>query len=409
MYAAVVALSQSPFLNVLSDNKVAATLQMMARPANTPLTPEIARELCQRAGSNAYLLGSIASLGSQYVVGLKAVNCQSGDALAQEQVTAAAKEKVLDALGEAAAKLRGKLGESLVTVKKFDVPLEQATTSSLEALKAYSLGEKVGSEKDTAAALPYHQRAIQLDPNFAMGYLAVGGDYGSLGEIGRANEYFTKAFQLREHASEWEKLTIASLYYLSVTGQLDKAGQTLQEQIESYPRDYTAYAIVGIVYAKVGQYEKGVEATRQALRLVPDNVLPYENLGNFLLALQRFDEARQVLQQAQVRKLDDFGFHSVLYALAFLGADSRAMAEQSAWFAGKPEYENFGLSLASDTEAYAGHLRRARELTQRAVDSAVRADSKEAGAIWRDNAALREAAFGNATEARQRSEEHTSE
>src|SRR5207249_4881554 len=154
--ALVVALSQSPFLNVLSDNKVAATLQMMARPANTPLTPEIARELCQRAGSKAYLLGLIASLGSQYVLGLKAVNCQSGDALAQEQVTAAAKEKVLEALGEAAAKLRGKLGESLVTVKKFDVPLEQATTSSLEALKAYSLGEKVDREKDTAAALPYH-------------------------------------------------------------------------------------------------------------------------------------------------------------------------------------------------------------------------------------------------------------
>src|SRR5207249_5494303 len=192
--ALVVALSQSPFLNVLSDNKVAATLQMMARPANTPLTPEIARELCQRACSKAYLLGLIASLGSQYVLGLKAVNCQSGDALAQEQVTAAAKEKVLDVLGEAAAKLRSKLGESLVTVQKFDVPLEQATTSSLEALKAYSLGHR---EKDTAAALSHDQRAIQLDPNFAMGYLAVGGDYRSLGEIGRASEYFTKAFQLR--------------------------------------------------------------------------------------------------------------------------------------------------------------------------------------------------------------------
>src|SRR5207253_2731673 len=215
-----VALSQSPFLNVLSDNKVGATLQMMARPANTPLTPEVARELCQRSGSKAYILGSIASLGSQYVLGLKAVNCQSGDVLAQEQVQATAKEEVLKALDKAATSLRTKLGESLSTVQKFDVPLEQATTSSLEALKAYSLGEKVRSEKDTAAALPYHQRAIQLDPNFAMGYLAVGGDYGSLGEIGRANEYFTKAFQLREHASEWEKLVIASLYYLSVTGQL---------------------------------------------------------------------------------------------------------------------------------------------------------------------------------------------
>src|SRR5437667_5959035 len=207
-----VALSQSPFLNVLSDNKVGATLQMMARPANTPLTPEVARELCQRSGSKAYILGSIASLGSQYVLGLKAVNCQSGDVLAQEQVQATAKEEVLKALDKAATSLRTKLGESLSTVQKFDVPLEQPTTCSLEALKAYSLGKKVDREKDTAAALPYHQRAIQLDPNFARGYLAVGSDYQSLGEIGRASEYFTKAFQLREHASEREKAEIASAY-----------------------------------------------------------------------------------------------------------------------------------------------------------------------------------------------------
>jgi len=205
---------------------------------------------------------------------------------------------------------------------------------------------------------------------------------------------------LRERASEREKLVIAASYYWGVTGELDKAAQAFQQQIESYPRDYRAYLDVAIVYAEVGQYVKAVEATRQALRLAPDNVAPYENLGNYLLALQRFDEARQVLQQAQARKLDDVPLHNGLYALAFLSGDSRAMVEQSAWFAGKPEYESFGLSLASDTEAYAGHLRRARELTQRAVDSAVRADSKEAGAIWLDNAALREAAFGNATEAR---------
>ena len=203
----------------------------------TKLTPEVARELCQRAGSKAYLAGSIGSLGSEYVLGLKAVNCQSGDTLAEEQVTAASKEKVLDALGEAASKLRGELGESLATVQKFDVPLEQATTSSLEALKAYSLGQKAFNEKGPAAALPYHQRAIELDPNFAMGYWAVGDDYSTLGELGRASEYFTKAFQLREHASEREKLAITADYYRNVTGELDKAAQTFQEEIESYPRD----------------------------------------------------------------------------------------------------------------------------------------------------------------------------
>jgi serine/threonine protein kinase/predicted Zn-dependent protease len=396
-----IALSQSPFLNVLSEDKVGATLQMMARRANTPLTPDVARELCQRSGSKAYIGGSIASLGSEYVLGLKAINCQSGDTLAQQQVTATTKEKVLDALGTAAAKLRGELGESLTTVLKFDVPLEQATTSSLEALKAYSLGEKALREKGPSAALSYHQRSIELDPNFAMGYRAVGNEYSDLVEVGRARRYYTKAFELRERASEREKLVIAASYYWGVTGELDKAAQAFQEQIESYPRDYRAYLDVGIVDAEVGQYAKAVEATRRALQLAPDNVAPYENFGNYLLALQRFDEARQVLQQAQARKLDDVPLHNGLYALAFLSEDSRAMVEQSAWFAGKPEYESFGLSLASDTEAYAGHLRRARELTQRAADSAARADSKEAGAIWQENAALREATFGNATEARQ--------
>ena len=219
----------------------------MSRPASTKLTPEVARELCQRAGSKAYVAGSIGSLGSQYVLGLKAVNCQSGDPLAQEQVTAAAKEKVLDALGEAASKLRGELGESLATVQKFDVPLEQATTSSLEALKAYSLGAKASREKDAAAALPYDQRAIQLDPNFAMGYAALGIDYFSLGEVGRASEYYTKAFQLREHASEREKLAITADYYLNVTGELEKAAQTYQEEIESYPRDTGAHVDLGCV------------------------------------------------------------------------------------------------------------------------------------------------------------------
>ncbi len=192
------------------ENKVAATLKLMSRPAGTKLTPEVARELCQRAGSKAYIAGSIASLGSEYVLGLKAVNCQSGDPLAEEQVTAASKEKVLDALGEAASKLRAELGESLATVQKLDVPLVQATTSSLEALKAFSLGRKADNEKGAAAALPYHQRAIELDPNFAMGYRAVGNDYVSLGELGRASDYYTKAFQLREHASEREKLAITA-------------------------------------------------------------------------------------------------------------------------------------------------------------------------------------------------------
>src|ERR1035441_5886853 len=396
-----ISLRQSPFLNLLSDGQVVKTLQLMTRPAGTKLTPEVARELCLRAGSKAYVAGSIGSLGSEYVLGLKAVNCQSGDALAEELVTAASKEKVLDVLGEAASKLRGELGESLATVQKFDVPLSQATTPSLEALKAYSLARKAFNEKGTAAALPYDQRAIELDPNFATGYWAVGNDYYSLGELGRASEYCSKAFQLREHASEREKLAITADYYSTVTGELDKGVQTFQDEIESYPRESRAYANLAVVYAEKGQYKIAAEVTRQAVRLAPDRVYLYENLASFAIALQRFDELRQIGHEVQARKLDAFILHNALYALAFLEADSAAMGEQQQWFASKPDYENWGLALASDTEAYGGHLGKARELTKRAVDSAIRADSKENGAIWQTIAAQRAAAYGNAAEARQ--------
>ena len=398
--ALTASLRQSPFLNLLSDDRVGATVKLMTRPANTLLTPEVTREVCQRAHSKAYISGSIATLGSEYVIGLKAVNCQSGDTLALEQVTAASKEKVLDALGEAASKLRRELGESLATVQKFDVPLSEATTSSLEALKAYTLGENAHRERGTAAALPYHQRAVELDPNFAMGYEGVGIDYYVLGETGRASEYFTTAFRLRAHASEREKLRLTADYYSNVTGEVDKAAQSYQEEIQTYPREWRAHLDLGNQYTSQGQYEKAREAFSQSLSLVPDNVGVYSNLASTLLALQRFDEARQVMQQAQAKKLDNLIVRNALYGLAFLRTDSQAMAQQQRWFAGKPE-ENFGFSLASDTEAYAGHLHKATEQTKRSIDSAIRADSKETGAIWQEIAAQREAAFGNATDAKQ--------
>ncbi|MFZ0478372.1 MAG: protein kinase [Terriglobales bacterium] len=396
-----ISLRQSPFLNVLSDRQVAKTLKLMTRPSSTKLTPEVAGELCQRAGSKAYVAGSIGNLGSEYVVGLKTANCASGDTLAEEQVTAKSKEKVLDALGKAASKMRGELGESLTTIQKFDVPLYQATTPSLEALRAYSLGGKAYAEKGAAAALPYTTRAIELDPEFAMGYWAVGGDYSDLGEFGRASEYYTKAFQLKDHASEGEKLDIVAFYYMHVTGELDKATQAYEEEIENYPRKPFGYAILGDLYSRQGQYNKAADLTRQALRLMPDSmVFANANLANYELALQHFDEAREIIREAQARKLDSGTFHNALYALAFLRADSAAMEEEEQWFAGKPEYENWGLALTSDTEAYVGHLSKARELTKRAVESAVRADNKESGAITKAIAAQREAAYGNSAQAR---------
>jgi tetratricopeptide (TPR) repeat protein/predicted Ser/Thr protein kinase len=399
--ALAVSLRQSPFLNVLPESKVAATLRLMARPAGSALTAEVAREVCQRAGSKAYIVGSVASLGNQYVLGLQASDCQSGELLAQEQVTAPSKEKVLAALGKAASKLRRELGESLATVQKFDVPLEDATTPSLDALKAYTLGLKAHREKGPSAALPYHERAIQIDPNFALGYSELGNDYSSLSELGRASAYYAKAFELRDHASEREKLTITAHYYEDGTGELEKAAQTFQEMIETYPQQSSAYTNLGLVYSQLGQYEKAMDAYRENIRLYPDDAAPYENLGNNLLALQRFEEALQTIQQAQARKLDSFIFHNALFALAFLVHDPQARTQQQQWFAANPESEHFGISLESDSAAYAGHLGEARELTKRAVDSAIRADSKESAAIWQANAALREAAFGNATEAKQ--------
>jgi tetratricopeptide (TPR) repeat protein/predicted Ser/Thr protein kinase len=394
-----ISLRQSPFLNVLSEGVVAKTLKLMARPPDTRLTPDLTRELCLRAGCKAYLEGAIGSLGSEYVLKLKAVNSQTQDTLAEQQTTAISKEKVLDALGEAATKLRSELGESLATVQRFDVPLAEATTSSLDALKAYSLGDKTARAKGAAESLPYDQHAIELDPNFAMAYAAVGIHYSNLGEPARASEYLSKAFQLREHASERERLAITANYYQSVTGELDKAAQTYRERIASYPREVGGYNNLGIIYALQGRFEDAAQVTRQGTRIAPDEYTLYENLTDFEIALQHFDAARQIIHDIQPRKPDNYLFPAALYALAFLGGDAKVMSDQQQWFAGRSEYETFGLALASDTEAFAGHVNKARELTQRAVDSAARTDRKETGAIWQTVAAQREAAYGLSTPA----------
>lgn len=392
-------LEQSPFFKVLSDSAITRTLQQMTRPAGTQLTADVTRELCQRAGSKAYLVGSISTMGSQYVLGLKAVNCRTGDTLAEAQSFAASKEKVLDALGMAASKLRGELGESLASVQKFDVPLAVATTPSLEALKLYSLGVKAFDEEGPPASLPYLQRVVQIDPNFAAAYRLLGLVYDGLGQTDRAREYFTKAFHLQDRVSEWERLAITADYYMNVTGELDKAVETYKRWIELYPRNNGPLSTLGIVYALQGQYEKAIETTNRALSFGP-SYGSYANLVSYKLSLQRFDEAERHLDQAQDKRMDGLQIRAAHYGLAFLRSDSAAMAEQQKWFAGKPE-ENYGLSLASDTEAYRGHLNVARELTGRAVASAIRADNKEGGATWLANAALRTAAFGDAMEARQ--------
>jgi Tfp pilus assembly protein PilF/predicted Ser/Thr protein kinase len=393
-----VALNQSPFLNVLSDNAVAATLQLMTRPANTRLTPEVTRELCQRAGSKAYIAGSIEPQGSEYVIGLKAVNCSTGDTLAVDQKTAAGKEKVLDAVGEAAAQLRGKLGESLATVQKYDASLAQVTTSSLEALKAYSMGDRLAATKDVLAALPYDQRAIELDPNFAMAYRAVGEDYWSEGELGRGSQYLTRAYQLRDHASEREKLQIVANYYGDVMGDLDKATQTYREALTKYPHDGRAGHVLANYYGQLGLYDKAIEIERALCS--PDEIEACVNMVNHQMALQQFDEARRLIDKL-LSESDDAILHNALYGLAFIASDTAAMAAQLRWFAGQPAYENYGLALDADTAAYEGRVGEARELNKKAVDSAIRQDNKENGAIYLANAALQQAAYGSMPEARQ--------
>ncbi len=399
-----VALNGSPFLEVLPRSKLAATLQLMNRKAGEPLTPAVAREVCERAGSKAYIAGSISSLGSQYVIGVQAVNCSSGDVLAQELATVDKKEKVLDALGKEVAGLRAKLGESLASVQAFDVPLQDATTSSLEALKEYSLAVKTYNEVGIQASLSHSLRAIELDPNFAAAYDMAAGNYETLGETETARPYYAKAFALREHASEVEKLNITASYYAHVTGQWEKVVDPLQEWVARYPRSTYARNFLGNAYSAMGEREKSCDIYRESLQVAPTNSA-YANLSMYLTAAGHFDEAKELMTHAETKdNVDKVVFHQVRYALAFLEGNSPTMAQQLQWFAGRPE-ENLGIALSADTAAYAGHLGQARELSRKAADSALHFDVKEDAAIWLENAAVREAAFGNAAEAKQWAED----
>jgi serine/threonine protein kinase len=394
-----VELGQSPFLNVLSDKKVSETLRMMGRPVNERLTVDTGRELCQRTGSTALLDGAISSLGSHYLIDLKAVACSSGETLAQQQVEATGKEGVLKALSGAASGLRTKLGESLPTVQKFDVPIE-ATTISLEALKNYSMGEKTHHDQGDEASLPFFKRAIELDPNFAMGYAALAAVYGNSGESSLALENATKAYGLRDRVTEREKLRISNEYF-AATGELEKQAQSCALWIANYPRDDTPHTDLGANYAYMGQYEKALAEFQEALRLAPDDMLVYSNLGGMYTNLDRPAEAKAIFDHALARKLDGGVLRQSIYALAFLQGDGAQMERQVAWGTGKVGDEDPLLSTQSDSEAYYGRLSKARDFSRRAVDSALRADSKEIAATWQASASLREAEFGDNLEAKQ--------
>jgi len=393
-------LGQSPFLSLLSDARISQTLSLMTQPKDARLSPELAREVCQRTASTAVLDGTIVQIGTRYLLTLTVINCSTGDMLASAEAKANDKDHVLDALGTVASDIRPKLGESMATVQKFDVTLRQATTSSLEALKADTLGEKFLYQGDPTLAPPYFQRAVKLDPNFAMAYLQLGIAYYTLGEGGRAPECFAKAFSLREHASEREKLQIDSAYYGNVTGEIYKAIQSLEEVIEIYKHN-SSYNGLTHFYTKIGEYEKAADAARKLIASDPDKNLGFGSLAEDEIALQNFSGARQVIQQAQARGADSQYLHDELYTLSFLQSDSAGMREQERWFASQPRYASEGITLAAETEIYAGHVNKARELTRQVIDSALRADDKEDAAYGKANRALQEAAFGNLAEARQ--------
>ena len=394
-----VSLAQSPFLNILSEAKARNTLQLMGRSPGDPLPPDVARDLCQRTGSAAVFEGSIASLGSQYVLGLNATNCRTGDTLAQEQVQAARKEDVLKALDQASAKMRERVGESLGTIEKYDTPLELATTASLDALKAYSQGRKIDLSGDWAGAIPHYKRAIELDPKFAMAYLGLGLAYSNLHEAGASNENIARAFELRERASERERLRIEADYYSFVTGDIDKARTTYKRQAQAYPQDFLSYADLGFLEYATGNYDQAIKDTQEALHLAPDDSTNYANLVGFYVAVNRLSEAKSLYEEAVARKAENPNLHANRYGLAFLEGDKAEMDRQVAWAAGKAE--DLLLSSASDTEAYYGRNGKARELSRRAIDSAKRNDQKESAALWQMEGALREAELGNSSEARQ--------
>jgi eukaryotic-like serine/threonine-protein kinase len=397
--ALAVELGQSPFLNVVSDKRVSAILRMMGRPANERVTASVSRELCLRAGSKAILSGSISSVGGSYVIGLVAVRCATGDVLDRQQARASQKTDVLTALDQAASALRAKLGESLPSVQRFEVPID-ATTTSLEALKNYSMGVKVTREQGDAPGIPFLKRALELDPNFPLAYAGLSLRYGNLNQPSLALAYAAKAYELRNRATEREKLRISATYFRAKGDTVNEV-QTYQLWIADYPRDYVPHGNVGIDYGFMGQYEPAVEHSQEALRLEPNDILNYVNLGALYLNLNRLDDARAVFDQALARKLDGGPLRWMLYYLAFLRGDSAELEQQLTWAVGKPGDEDTLLSFQSDTEAYYGHLSKARSFSRRAVDSAVSSDSKEAAALWQVNAALREAELGRAAEARQ--------
>jgi len=391
-------LEQSPFLNVVPDQKVAQTLKFMGRAADTRVTSEVGREICQREGIRAMLTGSIANLGSQYVVTLDAVNSGSGDTLAEEQAHAPSKEQVLAALDHAASQLRAKLGESLSSIQKFDKPLAEATTSSLEALKSYTLGEAQHDNQEELAAIPFYKRAVELDPNFAAAYAKLGTIYNNLGEAEQAEEYRKKAFELKDRASERERLYITAHYYED-SGQIDKGIQAYEVYKQTYPRDFIASGNLAVTYGQLGQFDKALENAQESLNLKPDGANGYINLAGTYITLNRLDEAKATMNAALARNLGGTLVHETLSAIALLQGDKTAQEKEDALARSSPQgqidltFRDWILAMSR------GQVRQGRQLLKQGVEMAERQDLKEEAAAALGEQAVVEGEFGNRADA----------
>lgn len=397
-----VQLEQSPFLSVVSDQKIAQTLRMMDLKADARLTPEIARQICQRTASAADLEGSVSRVGSQYLLTLRAVNCANGQSLASSEASAD-ENHVLEALGKISSDLRNKMGESLSTIQRFDTLLEQATTPSLEALKAFSSGIQMINTRGSDAAIPFFEHAIELDPHFALAYAYLGIMENDILEPSKAVEYQRKAYELRERTSEVEKYSITATYEQEVVGNVDRAINACQLWIQAYPRAFHPHDLqAGMMLPVIGQYDRAVDEASKAIRLNPDFPIAYSQRMLSLIALNRLDEAKATYAEALKRKLSNPMLDLAMYQIAFLHNDAAGMAQQIAKTTGVSGFEDQLLNLEGDTAAYFGRLRDAREYSHRAVDSARAAGQNDPLLIYSMTAGLREAWFGNKEAAQRR-------
>jgi tetratricopeptide (TPR) repeat protein len=398
--ALAVKLEESPFLSIFPEERVRESLRFMGRPPDDRVTRDVAREICQRQGLKATLLGSIAKFDRNYAISLEAINAQSGEAIARQQVEAEGKDQVLKALGGAVTKLREKLGESLASLQKYDAPIEQATTSSLDALKDFAQGNELFAQGKALAAIPFYQRAVELDPNFALAWATLARVYGGpLGELELAAKAAEKAFELRDRVSEREKLVISERYYASVAVNPEKRNEILELWTRDFPRDGIPHFFLGADYSTFGQFEKAIEECREAIRLNPNFGASYTFLSQAFIRLNRFDEAREICERSLQQKLDTPGIRSNLYLVAFIHGDTAAMKRQIDWAAGTPN-EGLSLNWQAETSAFTGKLRQAREFSRNAVEFAQRRNLKAIAAQSATIQAVRDSVFGNCQQAR---------